>query len=82
MRERPVTQNRMVIYLSDNVRPRREHLLRLLVPTRHAILHDGDAANKAMLRAAAQRSACRVPLLLRPTLVIGQNALDDGDEPL
>src|SRR4029453_5786969 len=49
------------------VRQRHEHLLRPLAPARHVVLHDGDAASKAVLvTKPLENPLGRVRLLLRP----------------
>jgi hypothetical protein len=63
------------------VRQRHEHLLRPLPPASHVVLHNGDAAGKAVLVPEPLEDPLgRVPLLLRPALVLGQDAIDDGDD--
>ena len=63
------------------VHQRHEHLLRPLPPASHVVLHDRDAAREAVLVPQPLEDPLRrVLLLLRPAFVLGQNAVDDGDE--
>ena len=60
---------------------RHEHLLGPLPPARHVVLHDGDAAGEAVLIPEPLEDPLgRVLLLLRPAFVLGQDAIDDGDD--
>ena len=63
------------------MRQRHEHLLRPLPPAGDILLHDRDAAREAVLVPQPLEDALgRVLLLLRPAFVLGQDAVDDGDE--
>ena len=56
---------------------RYEHLLRPLPPAGHVILHDRDAACEAMLVPKPLEDPFRrMQLLLRPQLVVTENAVD------
>jgi hypothetical protein len=54
-----------------------------LPPTGNVVLHDRDATREAVLVAKPLENPLRrVLLLLRPTFVVGQDIVDDCDEPV
>lgn len=64
------------------MRQRQEHLSRPLSPTGNVVLHDGEAAREAVFVPQLVKDALgrALLLLLRPTFVLGQETIDDGDE--
>ena len=74
----PMTADRLAevcLRVPRRMHQRHEHLLGPLPPASHVVLHDRDAAREAVLVPQPLEDPLgRVPLLLRPAFVLGQDA--------
>ena len=67
--------------MAGRMHQRHEHLLRRAAAARHVVLHDREAARKAVLVPQPLEDPLRrMPLLLGRRFVLGQDLVDDPDE--